>query len=413
MNYLPDGWSLTTLGRACHVSPTDPALPADAPFVPMASVDVGSRYPRSFEPRGARGGVRARSGDVLFARITPCLENGKVAQVPPSLVAVGGSTEFIVLRPGPEVDPGFLYYWCLEPGVRAKAQRMMAGATGRMRLSGRDLAKFPFPLPPLEEQRRIVDILEDHVSRLDAADQLLAASGRRLKSFNQAALEVVTHRGSVDIVPLADLVERIEAGKSFGSASRPAGDDEWGIIKVSAMTWGQFRPSENKVVGNTARVDPRHEIRSGDLLVSRANTTEYVGAPVLVGHTRPKLLLSDKSLRLVPRAGWDPEYLLLLLSAPSARAQMSAMATGTKDSMRNISQGALLSIQVPQVQRSEQANIIATARAMTETASEQSAAVEHARKRSSTLRRSLLASAFSGRLAAGSSFADLKVTARV
>jgi len=72
---------------------------------------------------------------------------------------------------------------------------------------------------------------------------------------------------------------------------------------------GEFRPGENKAVSAGRNVDPRHEIRSGDVLVSRANTEAYVGAPALVRHTRPRLLLSDKSLRLKVADGVDREWL--------------------------------------------------------------------------------------------------------
>lgn len=148
---------------------------------------------------------------------------------------------------------------------------------------------------------------------------------------------------------LGDLLVRVEGGKSFGSAARPAGPDEWGIVKVSAMTWGKFRPTENKVVSEPDRIDPRYEIRPNDVLVSRANTVEYVGAPVLVRGTRPRLLLSDKSLRLVPKVGVHPAYLAAMLSAPQARRRISELATGTKDSMRNISQAALLMVAMPKL----------------------------------------------------------------
>jgi hypothetical protein len=97
---------------------------------------------------------------------------------------------------------------------------------------------------------------------------------------------------------LRDVVTHIEAGKSFACEPRPAGPNEWGIIKVSAMTWGEFRQHENKAVPADREINPAHEIRPGDILVSRANTEAYVGAPVLVRKCRPRLLLSDKSLRL-------------------------------------------------------------------------------------------------------------------
>lgn len=149
-------------------------------------------------------------------------------------------------------------------------------------------------------------------------------------------------------VALGELVQSIEAGRSYGGSAPPATDDQWGLIRVSAMTSGVFRPNENKAVPEAA-VDVRHEIRPGDLLVSRANTTDYVGASVLVGSVRRRLLLSDKSLRLVLRDGVEPRWLHLMLSSPDVRSQISSKATGTSDSMRNVSQANLLSVKLPLV----------------------------------------------------------------
>ncbi|WP_205876828.1 restriction endonuclease subunit S [Mycobacterium camsae] len=147
------------------------------------------------------------------------------------------------------------------------------------------------------------------------------------------------------LVQLGDLIEDITAGKSFGASNAPAEEGHWGIIKVSAMTWGKFKPEENKAVP-AELADPRFEIREGDLLVSRANTAEYVGASVLVRAVRPKLLLSDKSLRLTPKSSVHPEWLWYTLQAPAVRSQIRELATGTKDSMRNISQSALRTIRI-------------------------------------------------------------------
>ncbi|MET7470527.1 hypothetical protein ACFYO8_15370 [Micromonospora sp. NPDC005257] len=158
---------------------------------------------------------------------------------------------------------------------------------------------------------------------------------------------------------LGDVVSRVEAGKSFTCLPRPAEDGEWGVIKVSAMTWGEFRATENKAVPEGAAVDSRFEIRPGDVLVSRANTEQYVGAPVLVGPCRPGLLLSDKSLRLVPAAGIDRTWLLYALSSPFVRHQISMQASGQQDSMRNISQKALLATPLPIPPRDEQRRIVA------------------------------------------------------
>ncbi|MEU8198507.1 hypothetical protein AB0C10_32475 [Microbispora amethystogenes] len=159
---------------------------------------------------------------------------------------------------------------------------------------------------------------------------------------------------------LGDLLIRIEAGKSFTCEPRPAEPDEWGVIKVSAMTWGAFREDENKAVPAHREIDPANEIKPGDILVSRANTAEYVGAPVLVGECRPQLLLSDKSLRLVPSSEVDRRWLLNVLASPDVRRAISARATGTKESMRNISQQALSEIEVLVPPQAEQHRIVSS-----------------------------------------------------
>lgn len=255
---------------------------------------------------------------------------------------------------------------------------------------------FKLPVPPLDEQRRIVDVLEAHLSRLDAAGAGLMNARKRIGALERSALD--SQFGAVEsTAPLGDLIEDISAGKSFGASSAPARDDEWGIIKVSAMTWGEFKAEENKSVPSN-RVDPRFEIREGDLLVSRANTSGYVGASVLVGSVRPKLLLSDKSLRVKPRDGIRAEWLWRALQAPSARRQISALATGTKDSMRNISQGSLRQVLLPMVDDSEQGRALAAFAATEEASRRLRCEVEATDSRLNRLRRSLLEAAFSGRL---------------
>lgn len=107
------------------------------------------------------------------------------------------------------------------------------------------------------------------------------------------------------------------------------------------MTYGCFDQAENKAVPRGVAVNPAYEISPGDVLVSRANTKAYVGAPVLVGDCRPRLLLSDKSLRLIPNRAVDKRWLVYALRSPEVRAYIEAKASGTKDSMRNISQGSL------------------------------------------------------------------------
>ena len=198
--------------------------------------------------------------------------------------------------------------------------------------------------------------------------------------------------------PLGNLLIDIEAGRSFVAEGRPAEVDEWGIIKVSAMTWGEFRQDENKAVPCDREIDVRHEIKTGDILISRANTEKYVGAAVLVRGTRPKLLLSDKSLRLIPKQSVDPVWLTEVLASPAVRSQISARATGMKDSMRNISQKALREIRAPSATSKQQAQVVEALSDLRIETSRLRSQVEAAERRQDLLRESLLRDAFAGRL---------------
>ncbi|MFD7290407.1 restriction endonuclease subunit S [Streptomyces sp. NPDC059863] len=216
------------------------------------------------------------------------------------------------------------------------------------------LLDVEIPLPPLLEQLRIVAALDQQIARIEAGEASLDAARASADTLVHAIRGRFVWPGDGETLPdgwrwgvVGDVLDRIEAGRSFTCLPRPARDGEWGVVKVSAMTWGEFREDENKALPPERDPNPEYEIRSGDILVSRANTFEYVGAPVLVGPTRGKILLSDKSLRLVPKAGFDREWLIHVLSSRPVRAQYSAAATGTSDSMRNISQAVVRAAKIP------------------------------------------------------------------
>ena len=175
------GWKETTLGEVAEVNPKELRLADDAPFIPMDAVKVGKRRVEYTEPRGSRSGARADSGDVLFARITPCLENGKVAQIQDEIGRCGGSTEFIVIRATTVLDPALLYLWATWERTRGTAAQLMTGTTGRQRLAALDLSRLEFLLPPLTEQKRIVDVIGSVDGAIAGADRA-AEDARNLRS---------------------------------------------------------------------------------------------------------------------------------------------------------------------------------------------------------------------------------------
>lgn len=238
-------------------------------------------------------------GDLLVASLGEAPPRACLA--PSALGQAIVKADCIRVRLAPSVDARWVMYALQTPAVRRWAAERMYGV-GRPRLGLKSIRAIPVPLPPLVEQRRIVEILEDHLSRLDAAAEQVRSAQLQLESWKGLSLDRLVRDKALGVTQLGELIDRVEAGRSFGGSAPPATGKQWGIIKVSAMTWGSFRPEENKAVP-ADKVDSRFEIQPGDVLVSRANTTEYVGAPVLVANTRPRLLLSDKSLRLIPRTG--------------------------------------------------------------------------------------------------------------
>ncbi len=169
------------------------------PFVDMAAVDAGSRSVNSAEEREFKGGgSRFQDGDTLMARITPCLENRKIARYSaPDTAGLGhGSTEFIVLRGRPNVtDNDFAYYLTQWEEVRNYAIGQMIGTSGRQRVPVDSLDHLTVPLPPLAEQRAIAHVLgtlDDKIelNRAELMDTLGLTDRRHfVRTYLQSGLE--------------------------------------------------------------------------------------------------------------------------------------------------------------------------------------------------------------------------------
>ena len=129
-----------------------------------------------------------------------------------------------------------------------------------------------------------------------------------------------------------------EAGWSPSCESRPRENDKWAVLKVSAVTWGVFKPEENKELPNSLEPRPEYEVKTGDFLISRANTAELVARAVIVPENTPKkLMLSDKIIRFVLASNVDKQFINLMNSSCFARAYYAAVAGGTSSSMKNVS----------------------------------------------------------------------------
>ncbi len=190
--------NVVSLNEVVAVNPKiDRTLLADetpVSFVPMAAVGAadGSIDTSTVRPYAEvkKGYTHFRENDVLFAKVTPCMENGKMAVARKLKNGLGfGSTEFHVLRPREGVDPNYIYHFVSSQTFRKEAARHMTGAVGLRRVPSAFLESAEIPLPALDVQREIVAELEKQFSRLDEAVANLQRVKANLKRYKASVLK--------------------------------------------------------------------------------------------------------------------------------------------------------------------------------------------------------------------------------
>ena len=149
------------------------------------------------------------------------------------------------------------------------------------------------------------------------------------------------------LVSLKDCLVAIDSGKSITCENYPRTGDLPAILKLSAVTYGEYQPEENKQLPLAEQFIKEAEVHVGDLLFSRKNTLEYVGMTAFVKQTPPKLMMPDLIFRLVPQENVRPQYLHQLINHPMYRGTISGLANGSAGSMPNISKQKLNNLAIP------------------------------------------------------------------
>lgn len=367
MSELPDSWVRVPINEVAEVNPRKSVdLNGEdlVSFVPMAAVDevsgtIAAPIDRPYS-EVSQGFTHFRDEDVIFAKITPSMENGKSAVARELTNGTGmGSTEFHVFRSYGAIEPEYLWRYVRQQSFRDDARTVMSGAVGQQRVPADWLKEHMIPLAPKAEQRRIVEKVDGLTARtararteLDRIPTLIARYKQRLLALAFSGELTAGWRrengakAHWKAKAVGDLITDVIGGKNLRCVERPPAKDEKGVVKVSAVTWGEFNPLASKTLPVTFEPSEKTKIRAGDFLISRANTLELVAAVVIVKETPDNLYLSDKILRLELPSN-DKPWLLWFLRSPDGRSAIEARATGNQASMRNLSQNALRSIEMP------------------------------------------------------------------
>jgi type I restriction enzyme S subunit len=150
-----------------------------------------------------------------------------------------------------------------------------------------------------------------------------------------------------------------QAGTSFKCEEIPIAENQWGVIKVSAVSWDNFSENENKLYSRSRPSDTSAKIEVGDFLISRANTSELVGKSVVVKAISKNLLLSDKTIRFVFSEFVSVDYVNRWNNAEFPRKYYATQGTGSSPSMKNITREHMNNLLVPIPPLTQQHRIVA------------------------------------------------------
>ncbi len=250
------------------------------------------------------------------------------------------------LIPASDVDPRYIAHF-----LRASESRILSlvdhASHGTARLTSDRLDALDVPLPPLVEQRQIAEVLD----RAEALRAKRRAALAQLDTLTQAVFldlfgDAEENPKRWPVRPVSDYVAGFQGGKSIEAESGEAAVTRNRVLKVSAVTGMKFLAHESKPVPDSYGPPPEHFARAGDLLFSRANTTDLVGAVAYVNTTPPNVLLPDKLWRFVWRhpVVVEPLFVWALFQTPALRREIGRRATGTSGSMKNISQEKVFGI---------------------------------------------------------------------
>lgn len=200
------------------------------------------------------------------------------------------------------------------------------------------------------------------IEKIEAEEKKLFKEGKIHKAKNLQAVDVEEIPYNIPNgwlwIRFGKIASHIEAGWSPMCEKRPKEGEEWGVLKISAVSWDVFNPSENKALPSNLNPRPEYEVKPNDFLMSRANTSELVGKSVIVEDTIPKLMISDKVLRLFFSSYSFKKYYNIFNNSQTARFYYAKEASGTSSSMKNISREVIYNMPVPLPPLNEQKRIV-------------------------------------------------------
>ncbi len=310
---------------------------------------------------------RLNPGDLAFADTSEDKTGLGAAAYNDTDAVVYGGYDIIICRPNQNKLYGkYLAYLALTDAWRSQLRAYTTGVKV-FHVTQALLKRCYVLLPPREEQMRITAYLDCECSKLDEAFSAIETQISTLERYRASVIHEAVTRGldptaptkpsNVDwigdiphgwgIKKLKHLVVSFESGTSVRAASYPADRGEKGVLSLSAVFGGQYDPSANKRIDDDELARASCPVRSGSLLVSRCNTSEWVGLPAFVEQGDPNLYLPDKLWQIDCGSPLLNKFVWYALHSKSSRDYCAVMSVGSSLSMQNIASFDLLNMYIP------------------------------------------------------------------
>lgn len=431
---LPAGWAWTNLNEVTQVtmgqSPPGESIhttPDGVPFL-QGKAEFGSRTP-TFAKWTTKPARFARSGDILLSVRAPV---GAV-NIAPDDCAIGRG--LASLRASDAIDARFLYYF-----VVASRPILELHATGTTfaAIGGSTVRTHAVPLPPVPEQHRIVEALEDYLSCLDAAEQSLSIAAQRLSPLRKSAIQMALDQ-ELDVEEGTSAAERLEciladrvalASKRRAKPVDPAYELDlpagWVTASVDQLCWdiqygtssktGELRDDSDRPVlrmGNIqdGDIDPQNLkylpkddpsidgllLEAGDLLFNRTNSAELVGKTAVFSDQLERATFASYLIRCRPVPGVNAQWISHIANSPMGRHYITSVMS-QQVGQANVNGTKLAAMPIPVAPQDVEAKILDEISEVRSSSARLGDSVEAAKARSAALRRSLLLAAFSGEL---------------
>lgn len=291
-----------------------------------------------------------RDQDILMSHINSEKHLGKVAiyhQNDGEQIIHG--MNLLMLRANPDIIfPQYITYYFESPFFKRQIVNITKKSVNQASFTVTALKELTIPILSLNEQRKIAEVL-DKVSDLIAKrrQQLekldLLVKARFVEMFG----DIEKNSFNWSVIKIDSILKSIESGWSGNGTQRPKKAGEIAVLKVSAVTKGYFIPEECKVLDNQKDIKKYVYPQKGDLIFSRANTREMVGATAVISKDYPELILPDKLWKIRFQANANVYFIKHVLSTEFIRGKFSAVSTGTSGSMYNVSMDKFKNISIP------------------------------------------------------------------